>query len=131
MRRRGGSPTFASSTVSILYSDYGPYYVGLTRRQYLGKRLKDHLNDHHAEQWDRFSWFGFRQVLKSKDENGLRKLKDMPTLSLGSTSQAIADMEALLIKALGLASNLNQMNFSSADEWTQVRLHELERYRRG
>lgn len=65
----------------ILYSDYGPYYVGLTRRQYLGKRLKDHLGDHHAGNWDRFSWFGFRQVLKSKDENGLCALKDMPKLS--------------------------------------------------
>lgn len=40
-------------------------------------------------------------------------------------------MEAMLIKALGLSSNMNNMNFSSAHEWTQVRFHELERYRRG
>jgi len=115
----------------ILYGDYGPHYVGLARRQHLGKRLKDHLADHHANQWDRFSWFGFRQVLRSKDEKGLCRLKDMPQISLGSPSQGIADMEALLIKALGLASNLNKMSFRQAEQWTQVRLHELDRYRYG
>jgi hypothetical protein len=114
----------------ILYGDYGPYYVGLTRRQDLGKRLKDHLADHHANRWDRFSWFGFRQVLKTTDD-GLCKLKDLPSLSLGSPDDAIADMEALLIKALGLAHNLKQMKFKSAQEWTQVRYHEWDKYRAG
>jgi hypothetical protein len=114
----------------ILYGDYGPYYVGLTKKQDLGKRLKDHLDDHHADRWDRFSWFGFRQVLKTT-ENGLCKLKALPSLSLGAPEAAIADMEALLIKALGLASNLNKMNFKSADEWTQVRLHEWDKYSEG
>lgn len=114
----------------ILYGDYGPHYVGLCRHQHLGKRLKDHLGDGHADSWDRFSWFGFRQVLRSTDD-GICRLKDMPKLSLGSTNQGIADMEALLIRALGLAGNLNKMRFRSAEEWTQVRLHELDRYAHG
>src|SRR4051794_2446776 len=48
----------------VLYDDYGPYYVGLTRRQPLGNRIRTHLDDHHRGLWDRFSWFGFRGVRK-------------------------------------------------------------------
>ncbi len=54
--------------IYILYGNYGPYYVGLTRKQGLGKRLKDHLLDHHQDKWDRFSWFGFCSVLKGTDD---------------------------------------------------------------
>jgi hypothetical protein len=32
-----------------------------------------------AGNWDRFSWFGFRRVLKGKDDDGLQKLGKMPT----------------------------------------------------
>ena len=34
--------------IYILYDEYGPSYVGLTRNQGLGKRLKDHKSDHLA-----------------------------------------------------------------------------------
>jgi hypothetical protein len=44
--------------IYILYGNHGPYYVGLTKRRGLGQRLKEHLADQHAGQWDRFSWFG-------------------------------------------------------------------------
>jgi hypothetical protein len=53
--------------IYILYGDYGPHYVGLTRKKGLGRRLKDHLFDQHANKWDRFSWFGFCTVLKKTD----------------------------------------------------------------
>ena len=44
----------------VLYGDYGPHYVGLTReRGGLGDRLKAHNRDHHANSWGRFCWFGF------------------------------------------------------------------------
>jgi hypothetical protein len=92
-----------------------------------GRRCRDacpigqrNLGDHHAGRWQRFSWFGFRQVMKP-EKTGPCRLKELPKLSLGSPDDAIADMEALLIKALGLANNLNQMNFKSAEQWTQVR----------
>jgi hypothetical protein len=41
--------------IYILYGNYGAHYVGLTRRQTLGGRLKQHLRDDHKGMWDRFS----------------------------------------------------------------------------
>jgi len=113
--------------IYILYGNFGPHYVGLTRKQGLGKRLKDHLTDGHKGLWDRFSWFGFCAVLKGKNDEGLCNVKDMAELSLGTSAKAIGDIEALLIKAMGL-SNVADMNFSSAKEWIQVQSHEVERY---
>jgi hypothetical protein len=113
--------------IYILYGNYGPYYVGLTRKQGLGKRLKDHLTDKHAEMWDRFSWFGFRAILKPSQVTGISSLKSLPEVSLGTPSNAIADMEALLIKAMG-PSNVADMKFQKADEWLQIEAHETEYY---
>jgi len=59
--------------IYILYGNYGPYHVGLTRRQTFGKRLKDHLTDQQARKWDRFSWFSFRRVLKAREDSGMQK----------------------------------------------------------
>ncbi len=88
----------------VLYGNYGPHYVGLTRKQGIGRRLKDHLRDDHAQEWDRFSWFGFRRVLKGKDELGLHTLAEMATTAVGKNDDVIGDVETLLIRALGLPS---------------------------
>ena len=87
----------------------------------------NHLSDEHWDQWDRFSWFGFCSVLKSKDEHGLQMLKAMAKGAFGTPDSLITDVEALLIRAMGLR-NINQNNFSVADEWTQVKLDEAEKY---
>lgn len=113
--------------IYILYGNYGPHYVGLTRKQGLGKRLKQHLTDNLADRWDRFSWFGFCETLKSDPKTGIRPLKALPELAVGSPNHAIADMEALLIKAIG-PSNFADMNFQKATEWMQVESHEVEHY---
>jgi hypothetical protein len=113
--------------IYILYGNHGPHYVGLTKMQGLGKRLKDHLSDVHENQWDRFSWFGFCAVLSAKDEYGFCKLKNMAEVVVGNPESVITDVEALLIRAMGLR-NIRQMNFVEADEWTQVKLDEVKRY---
>jgi hypothetical protein len=41
--------------------------------------------------------------------------------------KVISDVEALLIRAMGLR-NINQMGFSQADEWTQIKIHETEHF---
>jgi len=74
-------------------------YVGLTRKRRLGRRLKEHLTDRHAKERDRFSWFGFFRVLKSKDEDGLRRIGPMASTKPASLEAMIADIEALLIKS--------------------------------
>jgi len=113
--------------IYILYSNYGPYYTGLTTEQGLGKRLQDHLADKHAEKWDRFSWFGFKELCQKKNDSKLYPLKDLANIETGKTSIIIRDTEALLIRAMGL-NNIAQTNFSQADEWVQVKEHEVEHY---
>lgn len=66
--------------IYILYGNHGPHYTGLT--QGLGKRLQDHLEDDHTDQWDRFSWFGFKQVLKSVDDHGICNLKGLADIAV-------------------------------------------------
>jgi hypothetical protein len=115
--------------IYILYGQYGPRYVGLTRKQGLGKRLKDHLFDHHKSHWDRFSWFGFQRVLKGFDKSsGLLRLANLANVSVGNPETMIGDIEALLIKSMGLSSNKAQMKFAVADDWTQVKHHEVGDY---
>jgi hypothetical protein len=113
--------------IYILYGDLGAHYVGLTRKQAIGKRLKDHLHDEHEGFWDRFSWFGFREVLKMTDAYGLRQLKTMPGLKLTEPDKVIGDIEALLMKAMSVR-NKADMNFANAEKWDQIRLHEITRY---
>ena len=113
--------------IYILYGNYGPYYTGLTTEQGLGKRLSDHLEDDHQEMWNRFSWFGFRRVLKGVDDEGLHKLGELASMQVGEPKTVIRDVEALLIRAMGL-SNVSQTQFSEADEWEQVQLHETKHY---
>jgi hypothetical protein len=113
--------------IYILYGDYGPYYVGLTRKKGLGRRLKDHLTDRHANRWDRFSWFGFCKVLKSKNEYGVQLLGKMPSTKPASLDDMIADIEALLIKSMAL-QNINNMNFVLAEKWMQIKTDELDKF---
>lgn len=113
--------------IYILYGNYGAYYVGLTREQGLGKRLKDHLTDGHKNQWDRFSWFGFCATLKPLKASGICPLKDLPTFSLGSPTKMIGDMEALLIKALG-PINFADMKFQKEQPWLQVEASDAEQF---
>lgn len=121
----------AQQGLYVLHNNHGIYYVGLVRSGSLGKRLKDHLDDDHRSGWNRFSWFGFRQVLESKDEYGFNRLKQLATLNADESMSAIKDMEALLINVINPPGNANWMNFSNADPWEQVATGDEEaEYRR-
>jgi hypothetical protein len=113
--------------IYILYGDYGPYYVGLARKRSLGDRLKDHLTDKHGGKWDRFSWFGFKRVMRSKNDNGFQQLKEeVPDNAVIRPHKLIGDIEALLIKSMGLR-NIKNMNITGANQWIQIkRLEEAD-----
>ena len=113
--------------IYILYGNYGPYYVGLVKGQSLGDRLKQHLLDGHKDKWNRFSWFGFRQDLARKDDNGFNELRDVAETKIVAPKAVIKDIEAVLIKAMGL-SNINKMNIGRAKEWTQIKSIEEASY---
>ena len=117
------------SGLYILYGNYGPYYVGLAREGSLGGRLKRHQRDRHAGKWDRFSWFGFRAVLNKTDDRGFQQLRALRTKTGGRMHQHIGEMEALLIRALGLENNYAKMRFPGAKKpWQQVKQHEIDDY---
>lgn len=122
--------------IYILYNDYGPYYVGKTLGDSLclGARLRHHAlgrnGSPHSGKWDRFSWFGWRGVLTSRDERGLHNLRTVPTKLLTNSANTVADIEALLIFALGTRHLGNSKNeqFAAALEWKQIWWHQRDRY---
>jgi hypothetical protein len=116
------------SGLYILYGNYGPHYVGLTRSNRMGARLKAHRRDWHKGKWERFSWFGFRDVLTSRNQYGLSRLRDLSVKNRGTTHSNIGELEALLIRALGLEGNYAKMKFPGAEPWTQVKAHEVDEY---
>jgi len=60
-------------------------------------------------------------VLKETNADGLRQLRKLSSVSLADPREELRDIEALLIRALGLVPNLNRTRFANATEWTQVR----------
>ena len=112
--------------IYILYGNYGPYYVGKADR--LGRRLKQHQKDRHMGRWNRFSWFGFRPVLMSRGPDGISPLRDLRTKTRGPMDKQISELEALLIRALGLENNYAKMRFPGAEPWDQVRLDDVDTY---
>ena len=116
--------------IYILYGNLGPYYVGLTRNRSIGSRLKDHTSDKHQDEWDRFSWFGFRRVLEARDEGKFKCLATMASAVNGKVDDIIGDVEAALIKSMAL-DNISQMNFAyegAKRPWIQIKRHEVEKY---
>lgn len=122
--------------IYVLYNNFGPYYVGKTLGDSLclGARLRHHAlgtnGSPHRDRWDRFSWFGWRGVLSSKDEDGLRHLRVVPGKLLTDSSSTVADIEALLIFSLGTRhlGNSKNENFAAALEWKQVWWHQRDHY---
>jgi hypothetical protein len=110
----------------VLYNDHGAYYVGLTKKQGIGKRLKDHTTDEHSKNWNRFSWFGFCLARKRVDESGLVTFRKLANTAAGSPQHVITDMEALLIRSHGLHSNRRQSGFTSAECWEQAKHSEMD-----
>ena len=111
--------------IYVLYGNYGAYYVGLTKE--MGRRLRDHTTDEHANNWDKFSWFGFSEVLKGKDENGMRLIKKVPDLAAVNTNKIIDETETLLIHVLNTV-NVNKKYFKKAGKWEQIKPPEILKY---
>ena len=91
--KRGGTVNFwEQQGVYALYDGWELVYVGQALgKGGIGKRLKHHRSDELAERWDRFSWFGLRQVTAG------RKLLKLGKRRAGSTEEILNQLEALLI----------------------------------
>jgi hypothetical protein len=109
----------------VLYSNTGPYYVGLVRNQALGTRLAQHTLDTHKKNWVRFSWFGFYPLTDDPWAVNVPDHDDKPVAA--TVDDMIGEMEALLIKSMG-TFNLKQMSFKAAQEWKQIWYQETEEW---
>ena len=79
--------------VYLLHKDRSVIYVGRATKGSLRERLKFHKQDKKAPRWNRFSWFGLRDV---NDETG--ELEPLP--SEIDTDHFVAILESVLIEAL-------------------------------
>jgi len=115
--------------IYILYNDYGPNYVGLTRQRGLGQRIKDHRTDRHAGLWSRFSWFGFNPIGACGNDGVLSLPATQGEVTEETTTHTtIGEVEALLIQAMGTNGNISNMKFKHGERWEQINYWEVEKY---
>lgn len=90
--------------VYVLYAGFEPVYAGQVGygKQMLFARLKQHASGDMRERWDRFSWFGVRDVT-DEGEGSLAKLKKQfhPPLP-----KVLNHLEAVLLYAVEPSLNL-------------------------
>lgn len=125
---RCGYPTSGISAASTSFTAItGPHYVGVTIDRGIGRRLKEHLKDRHDGTWDRFSWYGFKRALTGRNIVGLSDLGQMASAKMVENRVMIAELEALLIHAMGL-QNIRQTRFPQGERWIQAKNHERADY---
>lgn len=103
----------------LLYDGREVIYAGRTTDRPLGQRLYEHTKDRLATRWNRFSWFGLRDV---SDEGEL-----MPLPQNYSIDKIIPALEAILIEALEPRQNRKRGDDLSTVEYMQVKDPELEK----
>jgi len=114
-KRKRGIVNFRRQTgLYVLYADYTPIYAGQAGGgdSNLFIRLRHHWNVDLRGRWDRFSWFGTKEVAST----GARATKKATTL------KAMHDqLEALLLSAMELPLNKQGGKWSKARRYTQER----------
>ena len=105
--------------IYALYSNYELVYIGQTGSgsQRLLYRLRSHLDDHLADRWNQFSWFGTQWVTKRNKLSTNRK-----GVSIG-TPKALHVLEAVSIAIAEPRLNLQRGNWdrSGAAQYFQHR----------
>ena len=104
--------------VYILYRNESVVYVGQAGagNSTLLSRLRNHLTDHLADRWDKFSWFGVRSVNKSgtlsiRKGELKRRLKANEILDL---------LEGLLINVVEPPLNKQGAKWSGIEQYFQL-----------
>ena len=104
--------------IYALYSEFELVYVGQTGAggNRLLARLRNHLSDHLADRWDRFSWFGTRYVLAEGE------LSQDAVHANTKTTVALDVLEAVAIAIAEPRLNLRRGNWNSpgATQYFQV-----------
>lgn len=114
------------SGIYILYGDYGIFRIGRTFGS-IGGRLQTHNRDYSEDQWDKFSWFGFRSVLQRR-VNGVSQLGRRGEYRLARPNNSIRDSEAMLIRATNPRECHNTPTFTQHDQWEQIPLADVDHF---
>lgn len=121
--------------VYAIYRSGELYYVGLTKTQGLGRRLKQHLRGPVAgpaegrkmRMEDEFSWFGFDRLHNYRtDADGLLRTKRLRLERAIDPLASINDWEAVLILAALPPGNKKMQYPKDAVRWTQARHSEVD-----
>lgn len=105
------------SGIYILYANFTPLYVGQVNKR-LFARLKEHYSDDFAGRWDRFTWFGLRNVI-----GGSNPRLSVPGVSFYiSTNQLLNHLEAIMIHSFEPALNGQEGRFGiTVTRYKQIR----------
>ena len=98
--------------VYVLHDRERPIYVGRATRESLGSRLLEHTKDRHEGRWDRFSWFGLKDV----DEGGALS-EAVTQYTLDAVVEAF---EAILIECVEPVQNRRRGDGFNAVEFLQA-----------
>lgn len=107
--------------IYVLYYDFELVYIGQADKgRMLFGRLKDHLCDHLAERWNRFSWFGTRAVTQA---GSLAQIRAKSNIEM---SIAIDVLEAVAIAIAEPRLNLERGNWkkSGAVQYFQINFNQ-------
>ena len=106
--------------VYILYDQNRLVYIGRATDRALGKRLLEHTKDRHKTRWDRFSWFGLKEVADNGELKDLNETVNFPIQFL------IDDLESLLIEACEPVQNRQRGKNFNDIEYNQVKDEKIE-----
>jgi transcriptional regulator with XRE-family HTH domain len=112
VKQAGSKPVnFAEQAgIYVLYDQSRPIYVGQAGDKRLAARLKEHTRGRFASRWNRFSWFGVRDV---NPESG--ELEATPNRQEVSPGVLITTMEALLIESLEPTQNRRGGDYNAVE----------------
>jgi len=108
--------------IYLLYDGREIIYIGQVTEDRLGKRLFEHTKDHLASRWDRFSWFGLKDIDTSNRLIDLSEsFENIPIKNL------INAFESLLIEVIEPRKNKKKAP-DTGKEYVQACNEDITRY---
>jgi hypothetical protein len=111
------------SGIYILQEGFRPVYIGQAGRsdQRLFTRLKAHTQNHLAERWDRFSWFGIYPIKKGELDASASVVRIQTNID-----SVLNHIEGVLISVTEPPLNRQGARFGKAEQYRQVDLRAAE-----
>jgi hypothetical protein len=101
-------------------------YVGIAVHRSLSDRLQVHCHDSHQDDWDEFTWFGFRPVRPVAGTRGYHELTESGPYKGVGAKDVIMDLEGVLHR---ISEQRPRAHLKSASEWFQASPDDIKRIR--